>query len=173
MLTGAMMLFDKTDNSERADNFRLIERKRIEVETDLGCKDTRTLFRWWHSFSPSFPSRTDFDITAVPSIASNIYLIEVIAPGKYLYRLCGQTVGDLVGRSLRMADISLESPKFEDRKLAEYLDELVENDSSCCCSGDLSFFDKKFLKFESFDCPLKDEDGTITHFVGVLCEAPK
>jgi hypothetical protein len=131
---------------------------------------TKDLFHWWRSHSPNLPSRADFDISKVPSLAGNIYLIEKLSNGKYLYRLCGNTVGDLIGNHYRMVEISLSSEPYEDRQLTEYLDEISKTSSPSRCRGDLSFVDRGFIKFESLDCPLFDKDGNITHFVGVICE---
>ncbi|MBL4666729.1 MAG: PAS domain-containing protein [Sneathiella sp.] len=167
------MNFASEDASKRADNFRLIRRRRLESISQLSCIHTRTLFEWWQSYGPTPPSREDFDITKLPSLASHIFLIEVLSPGKYLYRLCGQDVGSLIGKIHRMVEFSSESVEFECRKLAAYLDAIIAEDTCCYCTGDLSLFAKKIAQFESIDCPLKNADGTITHFVGVLCEVPK
>jgi len=167
------MDFNISDTSIRGDNFRRIEKRLVKNKNELTCQMTRTLYDWWSSYTPDFPSRSDFDIIKVPTLASNIYLVEVLGPGKYLYRLCGETVGHLVGHAYRMVEISLDSPKIEDSTFAKYLDDLIANRAACSCSGDLAFFEKDFLSFESFDCPLADETGTITHFIGVMCELPK
>ncbi|MEH6496472.1 MAG: PAS domain-containing protein [Pseudomonas marincola] len=164
------MKFDTDDASARSDNFRLINRKRLENLSQLTRTPTRTLFQWWQSYAPKNPSREDFDITKLPSLASHIYLIEVTAPGKYLYRLCGQRAGFLIGKTHRMTPISAESESLEDRKLVDYLDTLFNEGTCCYCTGDLSFFEGNIVKFESVDCPLRNAAGDVTHFVGVLCE---
>ncbi len=157
-------------HEKRSDNFRLIQCKPITSLDDLSCQVTKDLFKWWKSHSPTLPTRADFDISKVASLASHIYLIEKISDGKYLYRLCGNTVGQLIGNHYRMVEISHDSIPYEDRQLAEYLDEISKSNTPSRCQGDLSFVDRGFIKFESLDCPLFDEDGNITHFVGVICE---
>ncbi|WP_025898882.1 PAS domain-containing protein [Sneathiella glossodoripedis] len=155
---------------QRSDNFRLIQSTPINSVSELRCTLTRKLFEWWSSFTPDLPQRSDFDIASVPSLASNIYLIEKISSGKYLYRLCGNKVGQLIGNHYRMVDISLTSEPYEDRQLAKYLDEISKTNSPSRCRGNLSFVDREFITFESLDCPLFDSDGNITHYLGVICE---
>ncbi len=167
------MILNTDDASDRTDNFRLIKRNRLENISQLTCSPTRSLFGWWQSYAPKTPSRKDFDITKLPKLASHIYLIEVIAPGRYLYRLCGQRAGYLIGQTHRMTNISAKSEQIEDQKLATYLDTVIGEDTCCYCTGELSFFEKNIMKFESVDCPLKNSDGEITHFIGVLCAVPK
>nr|WP_240969587.1 PAS domain-containing protein [Sneathiella limimaris] len=129
---------------------------------------TITLYNWWSSFSPQIPTREQFDISQVPSIAANIYLIERFNPGHYDYRLCGDLVGDLIGRHYREHPIMLNSPAFEDQILAEYLDMISTDKTAYKCTGDLSFVDRQYIQFESVDCPLVNSKGEITHFVGAL-----
>ena len=158
------------DNNKREDNFQLIQQKIIHSSADLTCEPTQILFNWWNSFAPNFPSREDWDILNFPALAPHIYLIECISDGHYLYRLCGNDVGELIGNHYRMIDISVDSEKYDDRKLAEYLESIKNHKTANGCTGNLSFVDRDFINFESVDCPLMDEAGNLTHFIGVLCE---
>ena len=155
---------------QRSDNLRLIQYKPVTSINDLTCLENQTLYNWWISFKSTKPSRQDFDISEVQSLASNIYLIERISDGNYLYRLCGDTVGELIGNHYRMVEINHESPVYDDRQLAIYLDKISKQNSPSRCQGNLSFVDRGFIDFESLDCPLFDGNGLITHFVGVICE---
>lgn len=160
-------------NSEREDNFQQIERRQIENEADLQSVSAKKLYQWWAGYGPEMPTRDDFDISKIPSIASDIYLIEVLGVGNYMYRLCGEEVGRLVGRTYRMIEISVTDDDLADALFSQYLDWAVETGGAVGCVGDLSFFDKKFLRFESVDCPLVGDNGKITHIVGVLCKTPQ
>jgi hypothetical protein len=160
----------KTDNPERASNFNLIERDLISNGDMLTNPNTVELWQWWQSFTLPGPSRDDLDIALFPHLAANIYLIEVLGPEKFMYRLCGEKVGLLVGRTYRMVKISTNSEILQDQLLSQYLAMLIRKKSPCRCSGNLSFFNHAVVNFESIDCPLYDNYGNITHFVGVLSE---
>lgn len=157
-------------HEQRSDNFRLIQYKAVNSVNELTCFPTKALYNWWASQASDKLTRQDFDISMVPKLANYIYLIERFSDGNYMYRLCGDTVGQLIGNHYRMVEISHTSPAYEDRQLAEYLDKISKTDSPTQCNGNLSFVDRGFLNFESLDCPLFDENGNITHFVGVICE---
>ncbi|WP_227711823.1 PAS domain-containing protein [Sneathiella sp. P13V-1] len=156
--------------SDREDNFHSIERKPLNSVDELHLEKTSELLSWWKSFGATPPTRSDFDIIKFPHLAPNIYLIEVISPTRFLYRLCGEEVGRLVGRAYRMVEMSPTSDVMEDRLLADYLIMLMDLKGPCTCRGSLKFFDRDFSLFESLDVPLMDEDGNITHFLGVLDE---
>jgi len=157
-------------DGNREDNFQLIEQKIIRSATDLTCEPTKQLFEWWCSYSPLPPAREDLDITNFPTLAPHLYLIEYVSSGEYIYRLCGDSVGELIGNHYRMVNFSLNSEKYDDQKLAEYLEGIKDRKTASGCTGNLSFVDRDFIKFESVDCPLIDKAGNLTHFIGALCQ---
>ena len=79
-----------------------------------------------HSAKNSDEVSGEFLLGVIPTLAPYIYLIEYISSGQYLYRLCGNNVGDLIGNHYRMTEISVDSEKYDDRALAEYL-EAIKN----------------------------------------------
>lgn len=163
------MISEEHNTGKRSDNFQKIVRRQIHSGNELNCDKTKRLYQWWSSYAPAIPSRDDFDITKVPSLAPHIYLFEVLEPGKYLYRLCGENVSYLVGRNYHMTEISLDSFHIADSLLAEYLDWMLISGGVNGCHGDMSFFNKEHIKFESIDCPLINSEGKTTHIIGVLC----
>ncbi len=164
------MSSSRVSDGNREDNFQLIEQKIINSAADLNCEPTKKLFEWWNSYSPQPPAREDLDIANFPSLAPHLYLIEYVSSGEYMYRLCGDSVGNLIGNHYRMVNISLNSEKYDDRKLAEYLEGIKQRTTASGCTGNLSFVDREFIKFESVDCPLTDKAGNLTHFIGALCK---
>ncbi|MEH6404423.1 MAG: PAS domain-containing protein [Sneathiella sp.] len=157
----------ESDNN-RLDNFKTISREIVENIDDLSTPHTRELFRWWKSYQPNYPKRSDFDITEHAALAPYIYLVSVVSPDEFIYRLNGEEVASLVGRSYRMRPISTSSEDVGDRLFAQYLSEILKEGKACRCAGDLWIFDRAHLKFESVDCPLTDKNGEITHILGVL-----
>jgi hypothetical protein len=155
---------------ERTNNFRNIERRLITDGADLRGAPCRTLYRWWTGFAPATPTRVDFDITKTPTIASDIYMLEILEPGRYLYRLCGDNVARLVGRNYRMKEISITGDDLPDALLCEYMDWMVGTGGTSGCTGDFTFLDRGQRNFESVDCPLVDADGKTTHIIGAMCE---
>ncbi len=151
-------------------NFRKIERRKIVANTDLKSRSAKTLMEWWSSYAPRIPTRNDFDILKVPSIAADIYLIEVLAEGQYRYRLSGEQVVGLVGRRYHMTEISVDDSNVADAMFAEYVKWAIAEGGINGCIGTLAFFGKDFIEFESIDCPLVDTEGATTHIVGVLCQ---
>ncbi len=156
------------ETHNRTDNFHSIERTPIRTLDELSIEKTKALFSWWSSFNGRPAMRDDFDIVKMPHLAPNIYLIQVVSPTKFLYRLCGEDVGHLIGRQYRMHEISVTCHDIEDSLLANYLITLLDLKGPCRCRGNLKVFDNEFIDFESVDLPLVDENGNITHFVGVL-----
>lgn len=172
VFAGALKIVRKYELSslKRSDDFSKIERRPINKEQDLTSRSAKTLFKWWSSFAPSVPSRVDFDILNLTSIASDVYLVSVISSGRYMYRLGGERVAGLVGRRQIMTEISTESENLADAMFAKYLSWTIGAGGVNGCLGSLEFFGKDFLAFESIDCPLVDASGKTTHIIGTLCQ---
>ena len=156
--------------SFREDNFLHIERSPYHSVDCLSTDVTRALYTWWSSFHDRRPMRSNLDIVNLPHLAPHIYLIEVTSPSTFMYRLCGEVVGDLIGRHYRLVEMSPTSEVLEDRLLSDYLITLLDLKGPCRCRGSLRQSDNSTIIFESTDLPLFDEAGNITHFVGVMCE---
>nr|WP_240953486.1 PAS domain-containing protein [Sneathiella chinensis] len=136
-------------------------------------ESTRLFFDWWHSFLPDLPRRSDFDILEHRYLIQHVYVIQVLGPGDYLYRLNGEKVIGMVGKSMRLTPFSLTSPQVEDQLLARYMDRICTARHAMRCRGNLAFAGRGFSNFESVDCPFTDETGTITHIIGVMKTIPQ
>lgn len=164
------MKFDFGDSNLRTDNFQHIERQFEFSKDDLITTQTKSLYKWWSSYQPDFPTRAAFDITEHRSLPPYLYIIEILSPTEFLYRLNGEHVISLIGRSLSSQIISTSSPVYEDQVFADYLCELLKHKSACRCVGNFSLLDRGHINFESVDCPLVNEGGQITHFIGALSD---
>ncbi|MEP3246103.1 MAG: PAS domain-containing protein [Sneathiella sp.] len=155
---------------KRIENFKKVERFPVTSPDQLKSSLPRALYAWWQTFLPELPSRANFDITKHRELVSNIFLIEVVGDGHFLYRLHGERVTQLVGRSNHNTRFSAESSLLDDRLLAEHLHNVITARAAYHCFGNLSMFDREFIQFESLDCPLADAEGNITHILGVLVD---
>ncbi|MBL4906299.1 MAG: PAS domain-containing protein [Sneathiella sp.] len=163
-------MFSFGDSKKRSDNFSHIERQLDFDENDLETVQTKALYQWWRSYQPNLPARADFDIVEHRSLPPYIYVMEVLSPTKFLYRLNGEHVVRLVGRSLATHTLSIDSPIYEDKIFASYLSDLITHRKACRCFGDFSLLGREHIKFESVDCPVADKEGNITHIIGVLTD---
>ncbi len=155
---------------ERVENFNKIERLPVENIDQLMSPLSRSLYNWWSGFSPKMPSRADFDITQHRDLPSNVFLVEKLENGDFHYRLHGELVTQLVGRSNQNVTFSKDSDVLDDRLLADHLGNVIKARTAFQCHGDLSAFNRDFIRFESLDCPLANQDGHITHILGVIAE---
>ncbi len=155
---------------ERIENFNKIERLPVENIDQLISPLSQSLYRWWSGFNPKLPARADFDITQHRDLPSNIFLVEVLDNGNFHYRLHGELVTQLVGRSSQHIVFNKDSDLLDDRLLAEHLGNVIQARTAFQCHGDLSVFNRDYIRFESLDCPLANEEGRITHILGVLTD---
>ena len=156
------------EDQPRSDNFKKIYRFGVTSPDEFETPTARKLYAWWEEFKPDLPTRADFDISRHWTIASSLYLIEAVEPGQYLHRLNGEDVVDIIGVSLRGHEISVTSPLPELRRFASYMDQLVEEKKPGRCNGIVEVMGGKNAKFETVDCPLLREDGSVGFLLGAI-----
>lgn len=156
------------EEDPRSDNFKKIYRYEITSANNFETPTVSKLYQWWDGFKPNLPAREDFDITHHWTIASSLYLIETVSPGEYLHRLNGENVVDIIGVSLRGHDISVNSPLPELRRFASYMDRLVEGKKPGHCKGTVEIPGVREAHFETIDCPLLRQDGTVGFILGAI-----
>jgi|TARA_R110002124_G_scaffold78287_10_gene209281 hypothetical protein len=167
-MTNNVVYMRKIEEQKRSDNFRKVIRESVTSATDFETDTVRSLYQWWEGFHPELPQRADFEISKHWKIASSLYLLEVLGPGRYLTRLNGETVVDIVGTSLRGHEITQQDPLPEIRLLSDYLDTLVAGKTARRCSGVADVFGKQYLTFETVDCPLTNATGDISFIIGAM-----
>ncbi|MFC4270223.1 PAS domain-containing protein [Sneathiella chungangensis] len=156
------------EEEDRSDNFKKVFRLEVTSQDDFRTAAVRNLYFWWEGFQPALPKREDFDISRHWATAPSLYLIEVVGPGNYIYRLNGEAVVDIVGASLRGHEISATSPLPELRRLADYFDTIVAGGKCRRCTGIVDVSADKARNFESVDCPLADAAGEIRFILGAI-----
>lgn len=162
------MTTKKVEIQKRSDNFRKIAREPVETSENFETEPVKALYKWWSSFQPSLPLRSDFDIAKHWGIAPNMYVVQVLGPENFLYRLNGEKVVDIVGASLRGHKITPKDPLLENRLFVTYLEKVVASRTAWHCSGAAEVFGKHYLNFESVDCPVTNENGEISFILGAL-----
>ena len=152
----------------------------VAAPGDLHSKKTRQLFEWWQGFSDRPPYRSQFDMLDHVNMASHLFLIEVVNSTDFRFNLNGEEVDRILGHASRGEIVSTITPNAslvgrEPTKqvaLAAYYLSIIEQRSCRMCRGDLIKAHNGHHNFESIDCPLRGEDGTITHIVGVIDSLP-
>lgn len=152
----------------RSDNVKKVIRLDATSVDEFKSSTVRNLYQWWKSFTPHLPTRADFDISRHWEIAPSLYLIEAIAPGQYLFRLNGENVVNIFGASLRGQEVTLTNELPELRRLAGYLDTLVEERKAGRCTGVVENMDVKVADFETVDLPLVRDDGSVGYLLGSI-----
>ncbi|WP_420547089.1 PAS domain-containing protein [Curvivirga sp.] len=136
---------------------------------DFNATQTRELFDWYSKYQPKFPQRKDFDIIQHWGLAPYLYLIEIQNDGTFHYRLNGEQVVEILGHNQRGLKLGQKNDMPVNAAFASYMRKLVDQKTTARCMGDLSLLDRSYIKFESFDCPLVDKTGQISHIIGVIC----
>ncbi len=158
----------KFNKAAHKENFNTVFRNLVEPNTTFKSLPTQHLFNWWKSFQPALPMRHQFSIDDHWLVAPYIYLIEILSNGRFLYRLIGEKVIELVGQNQANTIFDIKDTHSELLDLALYFQTIVDTKHAMKCHGTLALFSRNLQNFESFDCPLTDVQGNITHILGVI-----
>ncbi len=152
--------------------YEVLEYNPVTNETDLTGVSNRSLLRWWLSFSPEIPKRSDFDILDHISLAPDIFLVQKRNETSFEFRIHGESANrifdDKTGKIIRTDGPSDTEQEREETRLAQYYHDLTINPVCIRNFGNIYLPDKEYLKFESLDCPLVDETSKVTHIIGTI-----
>lgn len=138
-------------------------------ETRFLSPRTQRLYDWWTSFGPDrLPTRRAFDIVDHADLASRIFLVEVLGPDTYRFRVQGEEVLRVVGRKRTGIVITPDASNPYDGRLCGYYHEIATRRRAMRCVGSARHAFQNYTWFESVDCPLTDEAGAVSHIIGVL-----
>ncbi len=144
----------------------------ITSEADLDGESNRALLKWWLSFSPLVPKKTDFDIIDHLILAPDIFLVERKSKTTFEFKLHGETANnifdDSTGKIIRTNGPTNTDQAREEVRLAHYYNEIIENPVCMKNVGNLFLVEKHYKKFESIDCPLVDSASNVTHIIGTI-----
>ncbi len=140
---------------------------------ELTLPINQQFYKWWRSFAPNIPYRRDFDIVDHAKYAGHTFLIEVVAKKEYQFRLIGEEVKSIVGTNNSGKTLKfIKNPRSDEEKqqneLINHYSEIVENRCCRACSGNVKFAVASSMTFESIDCPLLNNDGQVSHIVGMV-----
>ncbi|MGO1118260.1 PAS domain-containing protein [Rhodovibrionaceae bacterium A322] len=151
-------------------NFVQVYRSPANEETHFHSSTCREVYHWWRTFAPNGPRRDQFDILEHSDKAPHIFLIEVLEPGIYQYRLHGEEVVRLVGRNSAGQIFSVESPDEDFSRFARYLTEVCKLNTALHSYGTLEDLGRAHIQYEGLVFTMKDDAGEISHVMGILAQ---
>jgi hypothetical protein len=129
------------------------------------------LYEWWHSHAQEgrLPLRRDFDIADYAPIVPDLFLVEVLADGRFLMKLEGERVIELFGVNRTGSIITQGADAGEyGHALAEYYQSIVDEKLCRRCTGNMEHMnDRRWREFESIDCPLSREGHQVDFILGI------
>jgi len=129
------------------------------------------LYQWWrsHARDGRLPLRGAFDITEHTSLVPDLFLVEVQADGRFLMKLEGERVIELFGVNNTGRVITEAAGVGEyGHALAEYYQSIVDEKLCRRCTGNMERVnDRRWIEFESIDCPLSRDGGQVDFILGV------
>ncbi len=153
---------------EQDNNFVEVIRAPAADAAQFQTKACRSMFDWWHAFAPDGPRYEAFDIVEHVDKAANLFLVAVLPDGEFEYRLHGDEVRRILGYNCAGTVFSETRGTKDLRGFANFLKQLCEEKTAFHSRGTLKDYGKSYLKFESFDFVLTDDQDTPTHIIGVL-----
>ena len=129
------------------------------------------LYRWWRSHLQEgrLPLRRAFDIAEHTPLIPDLFLVEVLADGQFLMKLEGERVIELFGVN-RTGRIITQTAGDEEygHALAEYYQSIVDERLCRRCTGNMEHMnDRRWMEFESIDCPLSRDGSRVDFILGV------
>ncbi|WP_340118262.1 PAS domain-containing protein [Pelagibius sp. 7325] len=129
------------------------------------------LYRWWHSHAAEgrLPLRREFDITEHTPIVPDLFLVEVLADGQFLMKLEGERVIELFGVNNTGRIITEAAGVGEyGHALAEYYQSIADERQCRRCTGNMEHLNhRRWIEFESIDCPLSRDGRQVDFILGV------
>jgi len=140
------------------------------------------LYAWWRQracadltgaamsagAAPRVPLRREFDIADHPQIVPDLFLVEVLPSGEFLMKLEGERVIELFGINNTGRIVSEGAEGDYGHALAEYYRGIVEERLCRRCLGNLEQVDdRRWIEFESIDCPLSRDGSQVDFILGV------
>jgi hypothetical protein len=162
----------KADPNELFD----IEEAVVDAVTAFRGPKARYLYDWWAAHAGGdLPRRRDFDIVEHRPIVANIFVVDCLTDGNFVFRLLGEEAIRIIGRNRTGETLMHGAVGMYGHALHEYYVNVVRGRRCMKCVGSLRFHDANIARFESIDCPLADDDGRVGRIVGVmeLLDAPR
>jgi len=128
----------------------------------------RHMYEWWHSFAPKIPMHNDFDILDHVKVAPYLFMISVMPDGEFIYRIQGEEVKNLIGKNNTGKVFSKDCGDHDMANFALFLHEVIDHRDAIHSYGTMEAHGRSYLKFEALDFPLINNDGVVTHILGLI-----
>lgn len=129
------------------------------------------IYRWWRSQAQEgrLPLRRAFDIADFVPLIPDLFLVEVLAEGRFVMKLEGERVIELFGVNRTGQVIAGGAGDGEyGHALAEYYQSIVDEKLCRRCTGNMERLnDRRWVEFESIDCPLSRDGRQVDFILGV------
>jgi hypothetical protein len=140
----------------------------VETTPLLG-QGTRRIYDWWRRANRGAPPlKSAFDIVDHARLAPHIFVVDREQNGRFRFRLMGEEVVRMVGRSRAGDWVTGVHPDDRDDALERYYWSIVIARVPKRCFGTLAFAGKSHHRFESIDCPLADDQGEVVRILGLM-----
>jgi len=129
------------------------------------------LYQWWRSHAQEgrLPLRREFDIADYVPLIPDLFLVEVLADDRFLMKLEGERVIKLFGVNRTGQVITSAAGDGEyGHALAEYYQSIVDERLCRRCTGNMEPVNhRRWVEFESIDCPLSRDGSQVDFILGV------
>ena len=155
------------DGPGRQDNFQYIERYPVVGDVSFRSSVVRSLHDQWRRDGTHLAAWEGVNLDSNVEFRPNYYLVKVLGDGSFLYQRNGREVSKLVGGFGSGERFNFDDERPEVRTLARYFQEVVDDCLCYRCCGEIETGQGRET-FESLDCPLVDDHGTVVAIIGAL-----
>ncbi len=137
-----------------------IREETVDGRTSFRSAMARHLYDWWAGRGAGgLPRRKEFDIVDHRAIVANIFVVDCLPDGNFVFRLFGEEVIAIIGRNRTGETLVRGGVGIYGHALFDYYTAIVRTKQCMKCLGSLKLAGRSVVRFESIDCPLTD-DGT-------------
>lgn len=147
-----------------------IEEFDLESEEQLIGQRVRQFYRWWKSKCENGnpPRGNQFDLDELREIAGHVYLVEVLPDGTFYATVSGDDVNFIFGRNFVGHIVQKGDVDSYGHNLEAYYSQIAQTRLGRRCRGTLTFSGRRSDQFESIDCPLVNDAGSVVRIAGAI-----
>jgi hypothetical protein len=142
----------------------------VDALTNFRSRKAKHLAGWWMAaHGGRMPTRAMFDIVDHRPVVANLFLVEVLPDGEFLFKVLGEDVVQIIGRNRTGETVSRLNASEYGHELHDYYQSIVTGRACRKCTGSLEFSIGGMRGFESVDCPLADDRGEkVVAIIGLM-----
>lgn len=149
----------------------------VQLDPALGFRDPRLgrILDWWQARRTDLghlPGRQHFDPLEIPALLPNIYLVDVVPPDRFRWRLIGSEITAMAGRNStgRFFD-ALYDPATYGNFVASFR-AVVQSRRPMRSFGDFAFTARGYVRFEALEVPLAEDGAHVDIVFGIAVSEP-